>query len=287
MVSRFSIVSLSLACLLPLAAHAQATPPAAPAAAAPAIQVAPVAPPAAAADTRPVTRGELPALVREALMSNPEMIKDAVEKLREKQAAEAKTKADAAMVKYKDALFNDPDAPTVGAKDADVVIVEFFDYHCGYCRRMVPAVTQLLKEDKKVRFIFKEFPILSEDSVNASRAALAVNRIAKDKYFDYHQALMKIEGKYDEKALLDAGKKLGISSDKLKAEMAKPEVTAILDKDREMGAELGVTGTPAIIVGNTLIPGAIPYEEMKKVVENVRAGKKPIEDTPPAAPTAN
>lgn len=269
---RFLVISLSAACLLPYAVSAQTgAAPAAPAA----------APAAPAADARPVTRAELPGLVREALMANPEMIKEAVQKLREKQEAENKQKTDAAMGKYKDALYNDPDAATVGPKDADVTLVEFFDYHCGYCRHMLPAVAQILKEDKKVRFVFKEYPILSEDSVTAARAALAVNRIAKDKYFDFHSALMKLEGKFDEKALFAAAKKLGISADKLKEEMAKPEITAILDKDRSMGGELGISGTPAIIVADTLIPGAIPFEELKKVVANVRAGKKPLEAPAP------
>jgi protein-disulfide isomerase len=276
--SRFLTISTALA-LLPLAATAQSAAPATPA--------------AAPSDARPVTRGELPGLIREALMSNPEMIKEAVQKLREKQEAEAKKKTAEAMVKYKDALFNDASSPSVGdAKTADVTFVEFFDYHCGYCKHILPDITKLMSEDKKVRFIFKEYPILSEDSVTAARAALAVNRIAPDKYFDYHTALMKNEGKFDEKALLDIAKKLKIDTAKLKTEMASPEITAILDKNREMGTELGISGTPSLVIVDTLVPGAVPLEDMKKMVANVRSGKKADEGTmyaptpPAAAPTA-
>lgn len=286
-------LSVFAAALLPFAAAAQT--PAAPAipttpAAAPAIVAPAAAPAAAASPAAPVTQGELPALVRKILMDDPEMIRDAVQKLREKQEAEAKQKASAAMAKYKNDLFNDAAAPSAGAKDADVTIVEFFDYHCGYCKHMVPALTQLLKEDKKVRVVFREFPILSEDSVNAARAALAVNRLAPDKYFDYHTALMKHEGKFEEKDLAAMAKKIGISADALKAEMAKPEVSAMLDKDRTMAQELGISGTPGIIIGDTIVPGAVPYEELKKMVDNVRAGRKPDEAAPaaaaPAAPAA-
>jgi len=232
-----------------------------------------------------ITRQELPALVRDALMNDPNMIMDAVKKFKEQQAAEARKKAQEALVKNKEAVFNDASAPSLGdAKTADVTIVEFFDYHCGYCRHLLPDLTKLYKEDGKLRVVFKEFPILSDDSTAAARAALAVNRIAKDKYFDYHTALMKHEGKYDEKSLLDIGKKLGIATDKLKTEMAKPEITAELDRTRALAEELGIRGTPAVIIGDELSPGAVPFEEMKKMVAIARGSAKP--PIAPAAPAA-
>lgn len=269
----FRILLLSLACL-PFAAQAQA----------PAVSVdaVPTALNNPANAGKPITREELPALVREVLMNEPEILKDAVQKLREKQEAEAKKKTDEALAKRHDDLFKNPDAPTTGDASADVTIVEFFDYHCGYCKHLLPTITDLLKEDKKVKIVFLEYPILSEDSVTAARAALAVNRIAKDKYFAFHTALMKAEGKFTDKTIDDVAKKVGVNVSKLKTEMAKQEITAILDKNREIGTDLGVSGTPGLVMGGELIPGAVPLDDLKKMVANIRAGKKPSDQPPPA-----
>jgi protein-disulfide isomerase len=287
---RLFVLSSSLVALMALSAQAQ-TPPA---------DATPViVPPAAIAPAtanQPVMRSELPALVREVLLNDPDIIKDAAQKLREKKDAEAKKKALDTLTKRKDDLFNDPATPSVGdAKTADVTVVEFFDYHCGYCKHMLPVVAQIMKEDPKVRFVFKEYPILSEDSVTAARAALAVNNIAKDKYFDFHAALMKQEGKFDEKAIMAIAKKLGINGDKLKAEMKKDAISTALDKNRELGAELGVNGTPALVVGNEFVPGAISTEDLQKLIAKERIGKMPAAAAPapavapapvPAAPAA-
>ncbi len=235
------------------------------------------APAAAPAANQPVTRGEIPALVKEALLNEPEIIMQVAQKLREKQEEAAKKQAADGLKKHKDNLFNNPDSPVVGPNDADVTIVEFFDYHCGYCKHMLPVINDLMKEDKKVRFVFKEFPILSEDSVLAARAALAVNRVAKDKYFAFHQELMKANVKYDEKMLLDTAKKVGVDPAKVKAEMEKPELTAILDKNREIAGALGISGTPALVMGDSITPGAIDLPTIKQMVAALRAGKDPHE----------
>lgn len=257
-------------------AQAPAAQPVAPAAAIPA----PVAAAATPASSAPVTRQELPALVREIIINDPEMILEAVKILREKQAAEAKKKATEAIIKNKDLLLNDAATASIGdAKTADISVVEFFDYHCGYCRTLLPTITKIFNEDKKVRFVFKELPILGDDSVTAARAALAVHRIAKEKYFDFHTALMSHEGEFSEKELQGIAKKLGIDPEKLKAEMAKPEITAELDKTRKLAEELGIRGTPGLIIGDTLSPGALSYEDFKKAIAEERGGK-PAEAVP-------
>jgi protein-disulfide isomerase len=116
---------------------------------------------------------------------------------------------------------------------------------------------------------------------------LAVNRLAKDKYFAFHTELMKSEKKFDEAFLLDTAAKLGIDKAKLKAEMAKPEITAILDKIREIAADLGIRGTPAVILGDEMLPGAVPYEELKKLVDEKRKPKAPAAAAPATPASAN
>lgn len=223
---------------------------------------------------KPLTKEDVSAIVKDTLMSDPEIIMNALEKLRTQKAEQAKKDAQDAIVKNKDALYNDPDTASVGPADADVTIVEFFDYHCGYCKHFLPELTKYINEDKKVRVVFKEMPILSEDSVLAARSAIAAHRLNKAKFFEYHTALMNEKGKFDENTIAEVAKKTGYDPKKLKAEMDKPEVSAALDKSRKLAEELGIRGTPGIIIGNQLTPGAIPYDELKRLVAEVRSGKK-------------
>ncbi len=237
----------------------------------------------AASDTVTVTRDQIPALVREALVNDPEIIVEAMKKYRDMKESDAKKEFRENLVKTNNDIFKNPDSPVAGdIKNADLTIVEFFDYHCGYCKRVLPDITRLLQEDKKLAVVFKELPILSEDSVTASRAALAVHRIAKDKYLEFHTALMKMNGKFEERQLLDIAGKLGIDAKKMKTEMDKPEITAIIDKNREMATALRIEGTPAMIIGSELLPGAAPYNVLKQAIEKARAEKAAL-NTPDTA----
>lgn len=285
-ISRSLILSASFVSLVAFGAMAQTPAPAA-APAAPAMPATSAATPAAA--NGPITRDQLPSLVRETLMNDPEIIKDAIQKLREKAEAEANQKAAEGLAKNKDALFGDTSSPSVGGSDADVTIVEFFDYNCGHCRNVFSTVNQLLEQDPKLRVIFKEFPIFGGESDSASHAALAVHSIAKDKYFKFHSGLMTYKGTINSKAVNEVAKKLGISADKLKAEMAKPEIAAIIEKNHALGESIGIRGTPAFIVGSELIPGEIPLDALKEKIAKLRAGGTAAATpaaaaTPPAPP---
>lgn len=228
--------------------------------------------PAPAAANAPITREQLPALVREAIMNDPEIIKDAIQKLREKAESEARMKTVKGLADNKEALYNDPASPAEGPANADVTVVEFFDYNCGHCRNVVSSVSKALETDKKLRFIFKEMPIFGGDSDKAAKAALAVHAIAKDKYFKFHQALMTYKGNANEKAIMDIAKDLGINAEKLKTEMAKPEIAAQIAKNHELAEKIGIRGTPAFIIGDEMIPGEIPLEAMKAKIAKLREG---------------
>lgn len=250
----FFIIALSATCILSSVAIAESSP---------------------KSGDEPVTRSQLPALIKEALINNPTILAEVVEKIQASQEEESSKKSKEAIVKRKNDLFSDPTSPVVGATDADVTIVEFFDYHCGYCKQALASISKLLEKDKKVRVVLKEYPILSEDSRYASRAALAVNRIAKDKYFDFHKAMFSVSGSINENVVVGQAKKLGIDAEKLKKEMDSPEIEAILAKNRELGGEVGALGTPALVIGENFYPGAMPYESMQKAVDAVRSEKKP------------
>ena len=226
----------------------------------------------------PITRAQLPALIKEALINDPSILTEVVQKMQENQENQMLAKGKEAVIKHKNEIYSDSSAPVVGPANADVTVVEFFDYHCGYCKQALGALITLMEKDKKVRVLFKEYPILSEDSKLASRAALAVNRISKDKYLDFHKAMFNVGGKIDEKIVLAEAKKLGIDEDKMKKELSNPEIEAILTKNKELGAAIGAMGTPAIIIGDNFYPGAMPYEAMQKVVNEVRAANAKTEN---------
>lgn len=256
----------------PAAASAPAAAPKAAVMPTPAPAPAPTAAPAAAPQA-PITRAELPALVRQAILDDPEIIMDAVKKLHDKQVESANKEVKDSLQAHQSDLFSDTESPSIGdPKTADVTLVEFFDYHCGYCKHLLPAINTLMKEDKKVRIIFREFPILSQDSVLASRAALAVHRVDPSKYFEYHTALMKTDGSFDEKKLTDIAKKVGVDTKKFKKAYGEADITEQLDKNRALAEDLGIRGTPALVFKDLILPGAVPYDDIQKVVDNIRSG---------------
>lgn len=224
----------------------------------------------ASAQGTPVTREQLPAMIKEILLNDPAILSEVIEKMQANQEGIMMAKAKEQIAKNKKEIYSDPSSPAVGPADADVTFVEFFDYHCGYCKQALGSISKLMDSDKKVKFIFKEYPILSEDSRLASKAALAVSRLDKDKYFEFHKAMFNVSGQITEGIILAEAKKLGIDEDKLKKEMYKPEIEAILNKNKELGATIGAVGTPSIIIGESFYPGAIPYEVMKKAIDEVR-----------------
>lgn len=224
----------------------------------------------------PVTHAELPALVKQAILDDPDILMEAEQKLREKNMAEMSKKSEAALRKYKAALVRS-DAPSIGSKNADVTMVEFFDYHCGYCKQLYSSIVKLDKTDKKLRIVFREFPILAPDSTTAARTALAVNRIAPDKYFAFYGALMKTAGEqFTDKMLMKTAEKVGVSTAKLKAALNDDAVTKSIDdelkENRTMAQAIGIRGTPGIIIGDHLFPGAMAYETLTKVIADIRNG---------------
>jgi protein-disulfide isomerase len=248
--SRHLFASISLVCMSAFSAHA--------------------------ADSATISREDFESMLRQTLDEKPEIVVEALQKMQKRERDNSGKLAQLGIEKNRDALFNDPTLPSAGAsiKDADVTIVEFFDYHCGYCKHMLSPLQELLANDKKVRVVFMEFPILSQDSANAARAAVAAHKLDPKKYLAFHAATMKHNGKFDEAALQKISESAGISFSKLKAKMDEQEVGDMLQKIRSLGEALGVSGTPSIIVGDRFLPGAVSFEELKRIIEDVREEKK-------------
>lgn len=218
----------------------------------------------------PAAKQQMEQVVREYLISNPEVIIEALDayQARAREAAEAE-KVDA-MGAMQSALKNNPNDPMLGNPDGDVTVVEFFDYRCGYCKRVFGDMRTLLNEDGNVRLVLKEFPILGPDSVYASRAAQAVWLNQKDKYIPFHTAMMTSRGDLSADKVLELAKGVGIDTAQLASQMDDPLVDATLKATAQQAAALDISGTPAFIFGSQIQPGALPLDRMKELVDAVR-----------------
>lgn len=219
---------------------------------------------AEARDIDPDRRAEIERIVREYLLAHPEVIPEAMEVLRDRMTS-------AMITENAQALFHTPGDPVAGNSEGDVTVVEFFDYACGYCKMMLPRLRQMLDEDPGVRLVFKDFPILSETSVTAAKAALAARR--QDKYVPFHMALMGARGRLGEDRIYAIARDVGLDVTLLKQDMNRPDVAQTIADNRQLARTLGISGTPAIIVGNAMTSGAISFEDLKAEIADARAGK--------------
>ena len=167
-------------------------------------------------------------------------------------------------------LVNDNSSPVSGNQNGDVTIVEFFDYQCGYCKKVFSFIPTLLKQDKNLRFIFKELPILSPESEMAARVALVVWKYNKEKYFQFHKTLMEAQTRLSKNNLMRTAKKLGINVTRIEMEMGSDEIDNILLRNQELAKNLGIRGTPAFVIGQQIIPGAIGLRDIQNLVSEIR-----------------
>lgn len=225
--------------------------------------------PATAEAFNPKDKEELGQFVREYLMENPEAIFDAVEKFQTEMQAKAEVEARDLLVNSKDILIA-PGLPSIGNPDGDITVVEFFDYNCGYCKRALPDIVKLVEEDKNVRVVFHEMPILSDSSRLAAMWALAAHK--QDKYFEYHSELMKHRGAKTADELKKIAKKLKLDVKQMEADAKSPEVRAEIASSMELAKKLGITGTPAFIVGDEVFKGYIGHDAMAKAIKQQREG---------------
>lgn len=227
----------------------------------------------APAANKPLGKSDIEEIVKQTIKDNPALILESVNDYQKKKQAELSSKASQNIISMQDQLKNDPNSPAIGNPTGDVTIIEFFDYHCGYCKQFLPTVTKLLDDDNKLRLVFKEFPILSEDSELAAKAALAVNKIDKNKYMTFHTALMKMSTSFTMETLTATAKEIGIDADTFKKTLSDPSIETELTKNKELAYSLDIHGTPAIIIGTDVVPGAISINELKAKIAATRAKK--------------
>ena len=158
--------------------------------------------------------------------------------------------------------------PILGNPSADVIIYEFFDYNCGYCKSVYNTMLNVVERDKKVKFVLKEFPILSQSSVDAAYFALASNK--QNLYPEFHSRIMQYRGRITKEILFKTAENIGIDIDKLKEDLNSNDIKLTIEKNKDLAKRLNINGTPSFVIGKKIIPGAIDEEQLIKLIEEER-----------------
>lgn len=217
-------------------------------------------------------RAEIVGILRDALRSDPSILREALEGLEAAERRERDGASRAAIAAHADALFRNPADPAIGNPSGAVTVVEFFDPRCGYCKRMRPAVEELLRRQRDVRWVLKDLPILGANSVLASRALLAAQK--QGRYAELHDAVLKLREEPTEAVLKREAERVGLDWAKLKRDMDDPSVQRRIEANTQLAQALGVQGTPAMVVGGTLVPGAVELPVLERLVAEARTAAR-------------
>ncbi len=209
--------------------------------------------------------------VRAYLMENPEVLLEAIAVLEEREATQAAGNDQALIAANADDIYNDGVSYVGGNPDGDITIVEFSDYRCPYCKRAHPEVAELVATDGNVRLIYKEFPILGQDSLTTAQFALATQMVAgPEAYVKVSNALMDLRGAPSDTALTKIAEGLGLDAAALLEKMKSTEVAQAIQANRALGQRLQISGTPTFILGDQVVRGYVPLENMRALVEEAR-----------------
>jgi len=227
--------------------------------------------PAKAVEFTPAQRAEVVEILRDALRKDPSILRDAIEAMRADETRAQAEGARAAIAAVRGELINTAD-PVFGNPQGDVTVVEFFDVRCGYCRKLHPAMTELLRTDPNVRLVLKDLPILGAASVLGSKALLAAQ--AQGGYAKLYETLMTQAAAPTRESLRTDAQRLGLDADRLLRDMDSPAIAARIEANLALATKLGVQGTPAMVIGDVLIPGAIELADLQQTVQQARAARR-------------
>ena len=211
-------------------------------------------------------------VVERYLLENPQTLERALDKMQKWQAEQKDVRARAAIERNQDGLLNNKMSPTTGNPDATVTIVEFFDYQCGYCKRVWPMMKNLAKDRNDLRIVWKEFPILGPNSVTAAHAAMAVDK--QGLYKEMHQALMENEEELSYERVETLAAQIGADTERMRHDMKNDGIGNYIKETRILAQEIGISGTPAFVIGKKFIGGAIGKKQMEEIIAEEMASKK-------------
>jgi protein-disulfide isomerase len=223
-------------------------------------------------DMSDAERAAFRAEVRAYLLENPEVLMEAIGVLESRQAEEQAAADTDLLAQNADALFNDPSSWVGGNPEGEITVVEFLDYRCGYCRRAHPDVAELIAQDKEIRLIVKEYPILGDESVLASRFALGVRAVEGDAAYKIaNDRLMTFRGTFSEQSLSDLSEELGFDTPKVFDAMNSDEIRDTIVRNQALAQRLSINGTPSFVFGDQVVRGYVPLAGMQEIVEQLRA----------------
>src|SRR6201747_2056007 len=230
--------------------------------------------PASAQSFSDTQRGDIETIVRNYLIAHPEVLEEAMAELSKRQASAEAEKHEQSVSKNADTIFNSPRGVMLGNKDGDVTFVEFFDYNCGYCKRAMSDMLDLMKSDPKLKVVLKEFPVLGPGSVEAAQIAVAVRMQdpSGKKYLDFHQKLLNSKGQADKARALAAAKEAGPDMAKIEKDSASPEVRATHEETFKLAEAMGMNGTPSYVTGKQVVIGAVGLDGLREKIGVARCG---------------
>jgi len=225
---------------------------------------------ASAVQAQDIDRSEIEKIVREYLLQNPEVIRDALTELERREREAAELARLQAVSDSSEILFNSTRQVVLGNPDGDVTMVEFFDYNCGYCKRALGDMLRLIEGDPNLRVVLKEFPVLGQGSVEAAQVAIALNEVAPEKYDAFHQVMLTQRGQANRASSIRAAEEVGVPEDKLAEAMNSDVIGATIEEVYALANRLGLTGTPSYVIGNEVVMGAVGYDQLLQKIADAR-----------------
>ena len=217
-------------------------------------------------------REEIGKIIKDYLLTHPEVIQDVMAELEKRQQSADAEKHRAAVVENKATLFSSPHQVVLGNPQGNVTMVEFFDYNCGFCKRAMTDMLDLIKTDNNLKFVLKEFPVLGEGSVEAARVAVAARMQDANgkKYIEFHQKLLGSRGAADKMRALAVAKEVGFDMPRLERDMGSDEVKKTIEENMKLAEALGVNGTPSYVVGEEVVIGAVGLDTLREKISAER-----------------
>ena len=219
----------------------------------------------------PKNEQELQDFVRDYILENPEILIEAINLYERRQQEEAIARQQEFLSAPNSILTQSENQVVVGNPDGDVTLVEFFDYNCGFCRRALSEVDRLLEEDKNLKLVLKEFPVLGPGSVAAARVSIAAAKIDTGKYLELHRRLLSTHGQLDLRTALAISEQVGYDKGAIEGRLEEDDIQDTIEEVYSIARTLGLTGTPTFILADEILPGAVDYETLRDKVESVRA----------------
>lgn len=233
----------------------------------------------AAAQITGQQRSEIESVIRDYLIKNPEVLRDALIELDRRAKAEEEGQRRQAVDRLDEKIFNSKHQVVVGNPKGAIALVEFFDYNCGFCKRALGDLAALIKANPDLRVILKEFPVLSQGSVEAAQVAAAVKmQLTAERFWAFHQKLMSGRGQIARAQALAVAKEFKVDMTRLARDLESEEVKAGIQETMQLGEALGINGTPSYVVGKDVVIGAVGQEALQARINNVRKCGKSICD---------